>query len=231
LAGTGALRLSASIAGSASVPTRRRPRSPAVRLRSLAPRACSRANGRERVHRNSQTAAEATARAAVLAEQLAWHLSLTQQADAAAAFLTLAGPLLGSTDATVLQQLSSEVVKLGEASEHGVTVYFRGGAEADWSGDMVTVYSRPTERDAERPCLEYAVTSGPPLGDEEVEGEVSGDVTWFLNEYIYSYWFFTSDEPLRARKWDHDGGIAPDPIVRSPVQVLGDLLLAFARLK
>jgi hypothetical protein len=122
-------------------------------------------------------------------------------------------------------------VKLGDATEHGVTVFFRGGAEVDWGGDTVTAYARPTEREAERPCLEYAVTSGPPLGDEEVEGEVSGDITWFLNEHIYRYWFFTSDEPNRAREWDHDGGIAADPIVRTPVQVLADLLVKFTRRK
>lgn len=179
----------------------------------------------------ARAAAEATARAAALSRQLTWHLSLTEQADAPAAFQELAGPLLGSTDATVLKQLSADVVKLGDATEHGVTVFFRGGAEIDWSGDEVTVYARPSDREAERPCLEYAVTSGPPLGDEEIEGEVTGDITWFMNEFIYSYWFFTSDEPNRARKWNHDGGIAPDPIARRPVQALADLLVKFTRQK
>lgn len=173
-----------------------------------------------------RAAAEAAARSARLATQLAWHRELTERTDAGAAFRELAATVLGEAH---LQPLSSEVVKLGDASEHGVTVYFRSGAEADWAGDEVTVFCEPAEREHERPSLEYVVSDGPPLGDEEVDGEVTGDITWFLNEYIYSYWFFTSDEPHRARKWNHDGGIAPDPTWRTPAQVLGDLLLEFVR--
>jgi hypothetical protein len=175
----------------------------------------------------ARAAEAARARQQQLAAQLTWHRELTEQADAPAAFRSLTGALLGSIDADTLTQLSELVAKLDDATAHGVTVFFRNGAEADW-GEEVTMFARPSERDAERPCLEFAVTSGPPLGDEEIEDEVSGDITWFMNESIFRFWFFTSDEPTRARMWDHDGGIAPDPIKRSPAQAFADLLLKFA---
>lgn len=189
-------------------------------------RAAGWAEPAEVLEAQQRAAAEAAERSATLAQQLAWYRELTEHADAAAAFRQLAAPVVAEPQ---LQLLSAEVVKLGDASEHGVTVYFRSGAEADWAGDEVTLYAEPAEREHDRPCLEYVASGGPPLGDDEIEDEVSGDITWFLNEYIYNYWFFTSDEPHRARKWNHDGGIAPDPTPRTPAQVLGDLLLEFVR--
>jgi hypothetical protein len=125
---------------------------------------------------------------------------------------------------SLLRGLSGSSAKLGEASAHGVTVYLRSGGEIDWAGDEVTLYRTPRERTADEPALQHVVSDGPPLGDHEVEGQVQGEITWFLNEFIYTYWFFTSDTPTHARAWNHDGGLQRERAPRSPAQVLADRL-------
>ncbi len=166
-----------------------------------------------------QQAREASAaKAALSAKQLAQHQRLVRHPDPKAAFKELAGPLLADAPAQLVS-LCARVVRLGDASEHGVTVYLNTGAEIDWAA-TISLFVSPDRRDNDTPDLEYAETQGPPLGDEEIEGEVTGDITWFMSENIYNYWFFTSAEPHRARMWNHDGGIKADDIVRSPTQAL-----------
>jgi hypothetical protein len=164
-----------------------------------------------------------------LAMQLAKYSAWVEAPDAKTAFRQLAGGLFVDAPEE-FERLVSKVVALSTPAATGVTVHLEGGAEIEWFVPEITLFRDAQERNEDDPALRYGEGLGPPLGDGEIRDQVSGEITWFLDESIYRHWFFTDEAPNIARLWEHDGGIDTDAPERSPTQVLAARLVALAGL-